>query len=49
MYQNAGYTVQKHEGINGSKSLKPVLINIPLLFNGMDMKYTQFAAVAKRK
>jgi 2-polyprenyl-3-methyl-5-hydroxy-6-metoxy-1,4-benzoquinol methylase len=49
MYDKAGYTVISHEGINGTKSIKPFLINIPLLFNGMDMKYTQFATVAKKK
>lgn len=49
MYQNAGYEVISHDGINGSKSLKPWLINIFLGFNGMDMKYIQFATVARKK
>ena len=49
MYHNAGYDVVSHEGINGSKSLKPFLLNIFLGFNGMDMKYIQFATVARKK
>ncbi|MBT8263102.1 MAG: class I SAM-dependent methyltransferase [Bacteroidia bacterium] len=49
MYENAGYIIEKHEGINGSSSLKPLLINIPLLFRAKDMKYTQFATVARKK
>ncbi len=49
MYENAGYTIESHEGINRSNSLKPVLINIPLLFKASDMKYPQFATVASKK
>ncbi len=49
MYHNAGFEIVSHEGINGSKSLKPVLFNIFLGFNGMDMKYIQFATVARKK
>ncbi|PWK17724.1 class I SAM-dependent methyltransferase [Xanthomarina spongicola] len=49
MYENAGYVVEKNIGINGGKSLKPFLVNIPLLFSGMDMKYPQFATVASKK
>ncbi|TNJ43179.1 class I SAM-dependent methyltransferase [Tamlana fucoidanivorans] len=48
MYESLGYEVVSHEGINPSKSLKPYLYNIPLLFTAMDMKYTQFATVAKK-
>ncbi|MFK7834114.1 MAG: class I SAM-dependent methyltransferase [Winogradskyella sp.] len=47
MYESLGYEVISNNGINPSKSLKPYLYNIPLLFTAMDMKYTQFATVAK--
>ena len=49
MYENAGYATVSHEGINGSKSLKPLLLHIFLGFRGMDMKYIQFATVARKK
>ena len=49
MYENSGYEVLEHVGITPSKSLKPYLYNIPLLFKGMDMKYAQFATVATPK
>ncbi|MAM29277.1 MAG: methyltransferase [Flavobacteriaceae bacterium] len=49
MYKNAGYATVSHEGINGSKSLKPLLLHIFLGFRGMDMKYIQFATVARKK
>lgn len=47
MYENAGYRIVKHTGINASKSIKPVIIN--LLTFGMfpDIKYLQFATVAE--
>uniref|UniRef100_UPI00404AC985 class I SAM-dependent methyltransferase n=1 Tax=Gelidibacter sp. TaxID=2018083 RepID=UPI00404AC985 len=48
MYENLGYKVLSNDGINPSKSLKPYLYNIPLLFRAMDMKYTQFATVAQK-
>ena len=46
MFENAGYKVETHEGINPSKSIKPLLINIPLLGSAGDMRYLQFATVA---
>ncbi len=49
MYENAGYQVLSHEGINGSRSLKPMLFNIPLGFTAQDIKYRQFATVAMKK
>ncbi len=49
MYNSAGYVVERHEGINASKSLKQLLINIPLLFKAGDMKYMQFVTVAHKK
>lgn len=46
MYENLGYKVLRHEGINATKSIKPLLWN--LLSFGMfwDIKYLQFATVA---
>lgn len=49
MYKNAGYDIITHEGIKPSKSLRPLLFNIILLFKGMDIKFMQFATVAKQK
>ena len=46
MYEEAGYNVERHEGINKSKSLKPILLNIPMLFTAMDIRYPQYATVA---
>lgn len=48
MYTSLGYEVVSNVGINPSKSIKPLLYNIPLLFTAMDMKYTQFATVARK-
>ena len=47
MFREQGYTIIRHEGINRSRSIKPVLYNIPLLFTQMDIFYPQFATVAK--
>jgi 2-polyprenyl-3-methyl-5-hydroxy-6-metoxy-1,4-benzoquinol methylase len=47
MYEGLGYEIVSHKGISPSKSLKPFLYNIPLFFTAMDMKYTQFATVAR--
>ena len=49
MYINLGYDVITHVGINGSRSLKPILYNIPLFFTAMDMRYPQYATVARLK
>jgi 2-polyprenyl-3-methyl-5-hydroxy-6-metoxy-1,4-benzoquinol methylase len=49
MYENAGYIIEKHEGLKPSKSLRPFLFNIPLLFKSMDIKFMQFATVASKK
>ncbi len=49
MYQNLGFEIIEHKGINGSKSLKPILYNIPLLFLATDIKYPQYATVVKIK
>ena len=49
MYQNCGFEIISHHGINKTKSIKPYLYNIPLLFTGKDIFYVQFATVAKAK
>ncbi len=49
MYEEEGYTVISHEGINQSKSLKPYLYNIPVFFTQLDIRYPQYATVAKFK
>lgn len=48
MYEDLGYKIISHEGINGEKSIKPFLYNIPRFFKGLDMKHLQFATVAKK-
>lgn len=48
MYEELGYTVVLHKGINMSRSLKPYLYNIPILFTGLDIRYPQYATVARR-
>lgn len=48
MYEELGYAVVLHEGINMSRSLKPYLYNIPILFTGLDIRYPQYATVARR-
>lgn len=47
MYEELGYTIIKHEGINKSKSIKPFLFYTLTLFTQLDMQYVQFATVAK--
>ena len=49
MFTNLGYDVVEHIGINGSKSIKPILYNIPMFFTAMDIKYPQYATVARLK
>ena len=48
MYQEAGYNILSHKGINLSRSLKPWLYNIPLLFTAMDIRIPQYATLAKK-
>ncbi|MBM1106408.1 class I SAM-dependent methyltransferase [Aurantibacter crassamenti] len=48
MYEDLGYQIVSHEGVNRTRSLKPYLYNIPFFFTAMDMFYLQFATVAKR-
>ncbi len=49
MYEELGYEVLTHEGINKTKSLRPILFNILVLFTHMDMRNLQYATVAKVK
>lgn len=47
MYEDQGYKVLQHEGINATKSIKPLLFNILFLGKFSDVKYLQFATVAQ--
>jgi len=46
MYEEAGFVIEVHEGINKSKSIRPYLFNVLFLFTHMDIRYPQFATVA---
>lgn len=47
MYKDLGYEIVTHEPINKTKSLKPILLNILLLFTHMDIRVLQYATVAR--
>jgi 2-polyprenyl-3-methyl-5-hydroxy-6-metoxy-1,4-benzoquinol methylase len=47
MYEELGFEVVKHMGINKSKSIKPYLFHTLTLFTQLDMQFVQFATVAK--
>lgn len=47
MYENLGYKIIKHEGINPSRSIRPLLWNIITLNAFWDIKFCQFATVAQ--
>lgn len=49
MYEEAGYDIISHKGINKTKSLMPYLYNILLLFTARDMFYVQYATIAKKQ
>jgi 2-polyprenyl-3-methyl-5-hydroxy-6-metoxy-1,4-benzoquinol methylase len=49
MYDESGYSIITHEGINVTKSIKPILFNILFLFTQMDVRNVQYATVAKIK
>lgn len=49
MYEEQGYEILQHEGINGSSSLRPWLYNIPFLFTQLDVRFMQYATVARPK
>ncbi len=48
MYERLGYEVVTHKGINKTRSIKPYLYNIPLLFTATDMFFVQYATVARK-
>lgn len=45
MYEESGYKIIHHQGINKTRSLKPYLMNLLLLFSGPDIFYVQYATV----
>lgn len=47
MYENLGYEIIHHKGINRTGSIRPILYNIPLLFLANDIRYPQFATVVR--
>jgi 2-polyprenyl-3-methyl-5-hydroxy-6-metoxy-1,4-benzoquinol methylase len=47
MYENVGYEVLQLEGINATKSIRPFLWNTLFLGALSDIKYRQFATVAR--
>src|SRR5690606_3892628 len=47
MFEESGYKVIRHQGINRTSSLKPYFYNLLLLFTAKDMFYVQFATVAR--
>jgi 2-polyprenyl-3-methyl-5-hydroxy-6-metoxy-1,4-benzoquinol methylase len=49
MYENLGYEIVSHEGINGSPSLKALFWNVITFGAFSDIKYLQFATVARVK
>jgi hypothetical protein len=49
MYEDLGFKIVKHEGINKSRSLKPYFINALFLFSAFDIFYTQFASVVEKE
>ena len=49
MYEELGYTILIHEGINVTKSIRPILFNILFLFTQMDIRNVQYATVATVK
>ena len=49
MYQELGYEIIIHEGINKSRSLKPILFNFLTFFSQMDIRILQYATVARVK
>ncbi len=47
MYEGQGYKVLQHEGINATRSIRPLLLNMLFLGRFSDIKYLQFATVAQ--
>jgi 2-polyprenyl-3-methyl-5-hydroxy-6-metoxy-1,4-benzoquinol methylase len=49
MYEDLGYSILIHEGINKTKSIKPLIFNLFFLFTQMDIRNVQYATVASVK
>lgn len=49
MYENAGYHIVEHVGINKTRSVRPSILNFFTFGMFWDIKYLQFATVAKVK
>lgn len=47
MYDELGYEVLSHKGIHKTKSIKPYLYNLFVLFTSMDIFYIQYATVVR--
>ncbi|MBZ9628408.1 class I SAM-dependent methyltransferase [Psychroflexus sp. CAK57W] len=48
MYENLGFKIITHKGINKTKSLKPYIYNLFLLFTAPDIFYVQYATVVEK-
>lgn len=48
LFEDAGYEIQYHKGINKTKSLMPYIYNIFLFSTAIDMFYVQFATIARK-
>lgn len=48
MFEEAGYQIDVCEGINRTRSIKPILYNVLTLFTQRDIFYLQYATVAKK-
>ena len=48
MYENLRFKVITHQGINKTKSIKPYLYNLFLLFTASDIFYVQYATVVEK-
>ena len=49
LYENLGFEIIRMEGINPSKSIRPLIWNILFLGTFWDIKFLQFATVARLK
>lgn len=49
MYQEAGYEIIQHKGINKTSSIMPYFYNLLLFFTAFDSFYVQYATIAKKK
>ena len=49
MFEDSGYNIIKHEGINANSSWKLKLLNFLTFGSQSDMKYEQFVCIASKK